>query len=114
MENGDIPKGSIQASSIHKNYYAWRARLNGRPAPWMAAYGDEFPWIQANVGYQANVSGIITQSDGGSTRSWGFVTSLKVSTFAMSTNDTEVFVTDKLGQVKVNCYRFLQSAHVPS
>ena len=97
MENGSIPDESIKASSefINKNKhkgYARQARLNG--IYWWRANGTLVePWIQADIGYQTNVSGVVTQGDGnvgGEKPDW--VSTLKVSTFFMSTNDTEVFV----------------------
>jgi len=97
MENGDIPNENIQASSIYdSNYAAWNARINGL-SPWVAGNEDN-AWIQADIGYQTFVSGVVTQG-GGRIHRW--VTSMKVSTFATSTEDTEVFVTNELGDVMV-------------
>ena len=96
MENGSIPDESIKASSecINSNRnkgYARQARLNG--ISWWRAHGTiDKPWIQADIGYQTYVSGVVTQGDGnvgGDKPDW--VSTLKVSTF-MSTTDPEVFV----------------------
>ena len=101
MENGDIPDGRIQASRELRNYPASKGRLNG-PSNW-AWYGERSPpWIQADIGYQTHISGVITQGDGGLQDSVDWLTSLKISTFEMSTNDVEVFVTDEHGSVKVS------------
>ena len=97
MEDGSIPNENIQASSVYSSFYASRARLNG--AFWAADPNDIQPWIQADIGYQTYVSEVVTQGDG-SYKNW--VTSLKVSTFKMSTNDTEIFVKDPNGQIMVN------------
>ena len=97
VENGDIPDGNIQASSIYNInglYHAHKGRLNAGSS-W-AAPGHQ-PWIQADVGYQTYVSGVATQGYG---NSW--VTSIKVSTFYMTTTDDEIFVSDGGGLAKVN------------
>ena len=101
VENGDIPDGNISASDHITKYEPWKARLNGEG--FGACYGyDVEPWIQADVGNQIHVSGVITQGDGGigsgNTEDW--VTSLKVST-KMTPHDDEVFVTEN-GTVKVS------------
>ena len=113
MENGDIPDVNITASSefiLPKNStdgdgngYAREARLNGKSC-WRAHLSStEKPWIQANIGYQTYVSGVVTQGDGGvggkNNRDW--VKTLKVSAFSISINDTEVFVKNDSGEVKV-------------
>ena len=101
MENGDIPNANIQASSEYKTYYGWKARLNG-DSTWAAIGSDPTPWIQANIGYQTYVSGVITQGDGraGNTLEW--VTSMKISTFLMSTSNEEKFVKNEEGAVTVS------------
>ena len=106
MENGDIPDENIWATSTLLThppnlYIAGKGRLNG-PSTWVAHQHDDYPWIQAIIGYQTYVSGLVTQG-GGSLASGHWVKTLKVSTFAMSTNDAEVFVKDEQGRVKVNC-----------
>ena len=96
METGDIPDGNIRASSGHSNFPARSARLNAASA-WKALYEDE-PWIQADIGYQTYISGIVIQ--GGGYTDW--VTSFKVSTFSISNNDSEMFITDESGNVFVS------------
>ena len=96
MENGDIPNGNIQASSVYNQFYAWKARFNG--GFWAADPSDAQPWIQVDIGYQTYVSGVVTQGDGAN---WNWVTSLKVSTFLNSTNNAEIFVKDLDGQIMV-------------
>ena len=100
MENGDIPNGNIKASSVYSIYDPWKGRLNGESS-WIAPQDGLFHWIQADVGYQTYVSGVVTQGWTG-TPYW--VTSMKVSTFAMSADEIEVFVTDEDGNEKVNCF----------
>ena len=102
MKSGDIPDANIQAVSY--NYYpAHKGRLNDEPSCW-SLLGSRFqsPWIQADISYQTYVSGVITQGDGGFGGNANWVTSLKVSTFGVNTNDTEEFVKDGNGQVKVS------------
>ena len=96
MINGDILDENIQASSVYLQYYAWKGRLLGQSF-W--ATSDEYikPWIQADIGYQTWVSGILTQGGGPS-----YVTFLKISTFSISTSDAEVFIRDGSGNVMVN------------
>ena len=110
MKNGGIPNGNIEASC----YYSYtertpkEGRLNGLSF-WACGGHVIAPWIQADIGYQTYVSGVITQGDGGNgtngrggaSRDW--VTSLKVSTFTMSTDDQEEFVTDEEGNIVVSC-----------
>ena len=101
MENYDIPDEDIQASSedAKDGDYARNARLNGG-SKW-EVISDPQPWIQADIGYQTYVSGVITQGDGytgvlpGTYADW--VTSFNVSTFLTSTDDTEVFVVNEHG-----------------
>ena len=105
MESGTIPDENIQASSTAGSFSrAWHARLNGKYC-WFGAYTDTRPWIQADIGCQTNVSGVVTQGNGGHTylpddNVW--VTSILVSTFSLSTNDTEVFVADEQGTFTVS------------
>ena len=96
MESGEIPDDNIQASTWRDIYYPWKARLNGK-LHWLSAKntGSE-EWIQADIGYQTIVSGVVTQGDGGlGNADW--VTAIKVSSFKTSTNDTEIYVMDKFG-----------------
>ena len=96
MENGDIPDGNIQASSEHSsNFQARYGRLNG-PRYWTTSI--PLSWIQADLGYQTFVAGLITQGNNGNE----YVTSFKVSTFSMTTFDDEIYVSDQDGVEKVN------------
>ena len=111
MENGDIPNVNIQASSYYETRDPWKGRLNGLSF-WSCAGHFIAPWIQADIGYQTYVSGVITQGDGGDMYTNGrdgttvdWVTSLKVSTFSMSNSDQEVFVTDEESNIKVSLYK---------
>ena len=101
VENGSIPNGNIKASDHFDGFEPWKGRLNGEGF-WAWRGSVEEPWIEADLGYQTYVSGVITQGDGGvgngKTEDW--VTSLKVST-KMTPNDSEVFVTED-GTVKVS------------
>ena len=109
MENGDIVDENIMASSEFKydskTFFAHLARLN-EPSTWVA-YSHQ-PWIQADIGYQTYVSGVITQGAGEVGRDSGYaewVSSIKLSTFSMNTtNDEEVFVKNSNGEVKVILY----------
>ena len=103
MANGAIPDENINASSEytekhknHQRFYSQEARLHGESC-WRARLSSENqPWIQADIGYQTYVSGVVTQGDGGiGPKDW--VKTLKVSTFSKSTNDNEVFVQDESG-----------------
>ena len=97
MENGDIPDGNIQASSLFdSNYPAHDGRLNANRY-WAAQGSTHQPWIQADIGYQTYVSGVATQ---GYPTSW--VTSIKVSTFYMTNADDEIFVSEDGAVAKVN------------
>ena len=97
MENGDIPNKNIKASSKYgPNYPAQYARLNGEKGGWFAAQEDNQPWIQADIGYQTYVSGVVTEGFVGN-----YPTSFKVSTF-LSSDDEELFVKSASGEIKVN------------
>ena len=99
MENGDIPDINIQALSYYtSNYYAHYGRLNGGKF-WYTRSSTK-PWIQADIGYQTYVSGVATQGGGSSGCCW--VTSFRVSTFYMTTDDNEIYVSDYRGKAKVN------------
>ena len=96
MENGDIPDGNIQASSYYSGAYPpHNGRLNG--GSYWYAYKDNQPWIQADIGYQTYVSGVATQGGSGCCR----VTSFNVSTFYMTTDDDEMYISEDSGIVKV-------------
>ena len=102
MENGDIPNQNIKASSRYKPYYtdAHNARLNNGGFYWVAAKHDSQPWIQVDIGYQTNVSGVVTKGFNDFIQI--YVTSFTVSTFLSSINDEELFVEDASGKAKVN------------
>ena len=103
MENGDIPDENIQASSEYSSYnmHAYKARLNAATA-WAA--NNDIPWIQADIGYQTYISGVITQGDNGYGGFDDWVTSFKVSTFFTSNEDAEVFVADENGSALVSSF----------
>ena len=103
MKNGDIPNENIKASSQLTNmfggkHHAYHGRLHADFERWTAKLNDQRPWIQADIGYPTNITGVVTQGDGFSylpAAVW--VTSFKVSTFAQSTSDEEVFIKNKNG-----------------
>ena len=104
IENGDIPDENIQASDFREDItgWPWKGRLN-RKGVWAVDDSVQQPWIEADIGYQTYVSGVITQGDGNTTDGTpDWVTTFKVSTFEMSTGDEEVFVEDGSGKVKVS------------
>ena len=104
MENGDIVDENIMASSEFsppKAFKPWKARLNG-DFKWMASSSDSQPWIQADIGYQTHVSGVVTQGEGDHVGDSDWIKSIKVSTFYMTTSDEEIFVKDLGGEIKVN------------
>ena len=86
MENGDIPDTSITAS--HSGHL--KGRLQGQN--WYVSMGITDPWIQADIGYQTCVSGVVTQGDGDSGNLADWVSSFWVSTFQTNTASTEVFI----------------------
>ncbi|XP_072016512.1 lactadherin-like [Amphiura filiformis] len=101
MQNNDIPDENIRASSESNsgNYQARLGRLND-PSCWAALTGQTGTiWIQADIGYQTHVSGVITQGDGG-IGSPDWVTTFKVSTF-LTTGANEVFLEDQNGDAIV-------------
>ncbi|XP_072048651.1 uncharacterized protein [Amphiura filiformis] len=98
MESGEISDADITASSEHSTSTpAEEARLNGK-GTWLASDSTD-QWIQANIGYMTYILGVITQGDGGSGNYNNWVSSFKVSTFFLSTNDPEVFVMHQNGTV---------------
>ena len=104
VTDGDIPNENIQASDHHANHDAWKGRLNGTSL-WIVKGDRVNPWIQADIGYQTFVSGVITQGDGDQKDNKpDWVTTFKVSTFKISTSDEEVFVSDEDGSVKVRTF----------
>ena len=96
MENGNIPGSNIKAMSQFQTRKAPKARLNG-PSHWGTRGSTIEPWIQADIGYQTDVIGVITQ--GSNETNW--IETMKVSTFKMTIDDVEVFVKDQNGNVKV-------------
>ena len=78
------------------DYCAHYGRLNAGSC-WIALGYKYEPWIQADIGYQTYVSGVATQ---GCPSLW--MTSIKVSTFYMTTANTEVFISDDEGIAKVS------------
>ena len=102
MQSGEIPDENIQASGFANNRPASYARLNGDKV-WLERGTENKPWIQADIGYQTNVSGVITQGDGSQTDSTpDWVTQLSVSTFKNNTDDEEVYVKDNNGNDMVS------------
>ena len=102
MKSGEIPDVNIKASSFYDTRPPEYGRLDA-PTSWTIGISVSSPWIQADIGYQTNVSGVITQGAGGGGRVANWVTSLKVSTFKINdTGDAEEFVRDDNGLVKVN------------
>ncbi|XP_072048339.1 lactadherin-like [Amphiura filiformis] len=96
MESGEIGDADITASAAIAGTPSKDARLNAVGA-WEAD-DSTVEWIQADIGYQTYVSGVITQGDGGAAGSRNnWVTSFKVSTFLSTINDTEVFVRNQDG-----------------
>ncbi|XP_072016793.1 neuropilin-1-like [Amphiura filiformis] len=95
MENGEIPDANIQATSVYGSNRATNGRLNHHWGFWCSVPGQSGTiWIQADIGYQTYVSGVITQ--GGGQRNPYWVTSFTVSTF-MTAGADEVFVADRNG-----------------
>lgn len=104
MKNDDIPDGNIKASSVTSSKFdAHKARLIPYSF-WSAGRDVERPWIQADLGYQTYVSGVITQGDGWEGQSYDaeWITSFKVSTFAQSESDEEVFIENPDGSHMVS------------
>ena len=100
MKNGDINDENIQASS-YQNYdgytfYGFYGRLHGNDY-WWASLDEEAPWLQADIGYPTNITGVVTQGDGGGGSKDDWVTSLKVSTFSQNTSDEEIFIKNENG-----------------
>ncbi|XP_072017349.1 retinoschisin-like [Amphiura filiformis] len=98
IRNGDIPDENIKASSEYSSRHTVsKGRLNGKPPTWHAAASQNgTTWIQADIGYQTYVSGVITQGDGTTGVGVDYVTSFKVSTF-LADGAKEVFVEDQNG-----------------
>ena len=109
MEDYGIPNENINASTVYRNKYPWRGRLNWEHHYWAPRSDDKHDsnqWIQADIGYQTNVFGVITQGGGDGNQHW--VTSIKVSTFLASTSDEEIFIKDENENQKVSKHIVLQ------
>ena len=87
MENGDIPDTNIMAS--HGNM---KGRLHGQYWDVSTITSITNPWIQADIGYQTCVSGVVTQGDGHSGTAGDWVTSFWISTFQTNDNSAQVFI----------------------
>ena len=96
-----IPDSNIEASSISaSDRLPEYARLNG-PSYWQGNSSDSNPWIQADLGYQTQISGVVTQGGGGEGGdSLDFITSFSVSTFFEKTSNPEMYVKES-GSKKV-------------
>ena len=109
MENDDILNANIQASQMEiwngETCHAHQARLNSMTFTWfLEGSGGSMPWIQADIGYQTCVTGVITQGDGGASlnNNPDWFTKLKVSTFLGTTDESaEVFIEEN-GTPKVS------------
>ena len=96
MENGDIPDENIEASVSDNNKSPWNARLNGESYWRVAKHKASSPWIQADIGYQTDVSGVVTQGGGPS-----YIIFLEVSTFSTNTDEIEVHIRNGDGDIMV-------------
>ena len=80
------------------------ARLNGDS--WWRSVGIVSEWIQADIGYQTNVSAVITQGqeeEDPSISDW--VTVFHISIFLTSNTDAEqIFIKDDEGNVMVSSF----------
>ena len=87
MEDDSIPDDNIRASTTinYSGYESYKARLDGSGA-WVADQGDNTPWIEADIGSPATVSGLVSQGDGGDGSYDDWVTSLLVS-FKLSSDE---------------------------
>ena len=103
MKNGDIPDGSIHAISFRNaNTIPTNGRLDGS-GQWSADGSISNPWIQADIGYQTYVSGVVTQGCGNNAYSC-WITKIQVSTFT-SESSLEAFIEDPAtGGAKVCSY----------
>ena len=103
MENGDIPDANIMVSDGNQ-----KGRLNTpnpvELTPSQITNGND-PWIQADIGYQTCVSGVVTQGDGEGGADEDWVTSFWVSSFQTSTTSTQVFIKEN-GENKASLILF--------
>ena len=95
MENSDIPDANIMASQGNE-----KGRLNAQ-IPFYLSRALSDPWVQANIGYQTCVSGLVTQGDGGHSGADDWVTSFWVSTYQVDLTSTQTFIKEN-GQNKVS------------
>ena len=99
VESGTILDANFETSHYidgDDNYLPpYKARLHGSSA-WRVPKSIPNPWIQADIGYATNVSGLLTQGNGA--HQW--ITKLKVSTFTAAV-DSEVFIKDEDDDDKV-------------
>ena len=120
MENGDIPDANIKASQMKiwngKTYHAHQARLNSMEFTWLLEDSSGNIWIQADIGYQTCVTGVITQGDGGTGSNPDWFTKLKVSTFLSTTADSpEVFIEENgTPKVSIDVERVRQMLEAPA
>ncbi|XP_072170080.1 retinoschisin-like [Diadema setosum] len=70
IEDGRIPDDSLSASSCYYKDCVTLARLN-QPAKgaWTPGYRDKSPWVQADLGADYLIDGVITQG-GGDDEEW--------------------------------------------
>ena len=102
IENGDIPDERISASSYRSrnglDFVAALGRLNG-DSFWSTFNSDVEPWIQADIGYETYLSGVITQGCGADFPC--YITSFKASTSNETHSDMEFVHDPNTGQPKV-------------
>ena len=106
MENGEIPNANIKGSRIRTfdgmTYDAHLARLNSVTYTWLVESSKgSMPWIQADIGYQTCVTGLITQGNG-TPKYPDWITKLTVSTFSGTTDDSAEIFIDENGVPKVS------------
>ena len=93
VESGGIPDANFEAShKYNASYGPHKARLHG-PSGWGVSTSISSPWIQVDIGYSTNVTGLLTQGSQAK-QSYFWITKLKVSTFYAAANDSEVFIRD--------------------
>ena len=88
------------ASSFVPGFPPYHARLDGN-STWAARGSLSSAWIQADIGYQTNVSGVVIQGDNGAGKTTDWMTKVKVSTFLNDDNDPEVLIKNDDGSDKV-------------
>ncbi|XP_071478100.1 lactadherin-like [Diadema antillarum] len=69
MEDGRIPDDRLSASSCYYKDCATLARLNQPAGAWTPGYRDKSPWVQADLGTDYLIEGVITQG-GGDDEEW--------------------------------------------